>query len=209
MGRHMGRQGHGRAHGSRRDKVEHAWRAEARRAGNVARFQRPRRRNGISGPALVYCLCLGLLLGWYGPGWMARIGLPRIDTPMQSVPADHRPVDQLSADFGYCHDGGGANCVVDGDTFRFRGETYRIADIDTPETHGPRCAAEGALGAQATQRLQTLMNDGPFSLESGDRDTDRYGRTLRIVTREGQSIGDRLVAEGLARHWDGSRHPWC
>lgn len=203
----MGRQGQGRAHGSRRDRVEQAWRAEARRAGNVARFQRPRRRNGISGPALVYCLCLGLLLGWYGPGWMDRID--PIALPGVAAPAGRLPADSLSADFGYCHDGGGRDCVVDGDTFWFRGDKYRIADIDTPETHGPRCVAEGERGAQATRRLQALLNEGAFSLERGDRDTDRYGRALRIVTREGQSIGDRLVAEGLARRWDGSRHPWC
>ncbi|QGP79451.1 thermonuclease family protein [Sphingobium sp. CAP-1] len=200
----MARQGQGRPAPSRRERVEQAWRAEARRAGNVARFQRPRQRKGLSGPALVYIICLGLLLGWYGPGWVDRIDLPRIDGPAQSAPAD-----SLSADFGLCHSGGGTDCVVDGDTFWFRGDKYRIADIDTPETHGPRCAIEGALGARATRRLQMLMNEGPFSLESGDRETDRYGRNLRVVTREGQSIGDRLVAEGLARRWDGSRHPWC
>ncbi|WP_244917207.1 thermonuclease family protein [Sphingobium xenophagum] len=117
--------------------------------------------------------------------------------------------DALSAQFGFCHSGGGVNCVVDGDTFWFGGEKYRIADIDTPETHGPRCAAEGALGARATERLQALMNAGAFSLESGDRDTDRYGRSLRVVTRGGESIGGMLVAEGLAREWDGARHGWC
>jgi endonuclease YncB( thermonuclease family) len=162
------------------------------------------KRAGFSGPALIYTLCLGLLLGWYGPGWMARIDLPGSTPAPQSV-----AVDSLSADFGYCHSGGGTNCVVDGDTFWFRGEKYRIADIDTPETHGPRCEAEGTLGKRATDRLQGLMNAGAFSLESADRETDRYGRKLRIVTREGQSIGDQLVAEGLAREWDGRRHPWC
>jgi endonuclease YncB( thermonuclease family) len=54
-----------------------------------------------------------------------------------------------------------------------------------------------------------LLNAGAFSLERGDRETDRYGRALRVVTRDGQSIGGQLVAEGLARPWDGARHPWC
>ncbi|MGE4322532.1 MAG: thermonuclease family protein [Sphingobium sp.] len=98
---------------------------------------------------------------------------------------------------------------MDGDTFWFQGRKYRIADIDTPETHGPRCAAEGARGARATARLQALMNAGPFSLESGTRDTDRYGRALRVVTRGGESIGGMLVTEGLARPWDGARRSWC
>ena len=169
------------------------------------RYGRARRRSaGFSGPALIYTLCLGLLLGWYGPIWMDRGAWPPLEHPRQSMAAD-----ALSAQFGFCHSGGGVNCVVDGDTFWFGGEKYRIADIDTPETHGPRCAAEGALGARATERLQALMNAGAFSLESGDGDTDRYGRSLRVVTRGGESIGGMLVAEGLAREWDGARHGWC
>lgn len=129
----------------------------------------------------------------------------------QDSSAGHKPevLDRLSAHFGYCQDDGGPDCVVDGDTFRFRGRTYRIADIDTPETHEPRCATEGALGARATRRLLALMNAGAFSLEEADRDSDRYGRLLRLVMRGGESVGAVLVAEGLARRWDGARHPWC
>ena len=114
-----------------------------------------------------------------------------------------------AASFALCDDGHGGDCVVDGDTFRLMGETIRIADIDTPETHPARCEEEAALGAQATERLQELLNAGPFSLQSIDRDQDRYGRSLRIVMRDGRSIGATLVAEGLARPWEGSRQPWC
>lgn len=117
--------------------------------------------------------------------------------------------DGLSARFGFCHTGGGRNCVVDGDTFWFEGEKYRIADIDTPETHPARCAREAALGKAATERLRRWLNAGAFSLESIDRDTDRYGRRLRIVTRGGTSVGDALVGDGLARRWEGYRRPWC
>lgn len=117
--------------------------------------------------------------------------------------------DMLSARFGLCHSGGGSNCVVDGDTFWFGGDKYRIADIDTPETHPARCAEEAALGEAATDRLREWLNDGAFSLESAGRDTDRYERKLRIVTRGGTSVGSVLVAEGLARPWEGQRRPWC
>lgn len=174
---------------------------------NIMHIARGRRRNGLTGPAFLYMLCLGLLIGWYAPEWRVRIdgawphSGARREAPMAR--------DTLSARFGLCHSGGGVNCVVDGDTFWFDREKYRIADIDTPETHGPSCATEAALGAQATTRLQYLLNAGPFSLESGDRDQDRYGRALRVVTRGGASIGEQLVAEGLAREWDGRRHPWC
>ena len=114
-----------------------------------------------------------------------------------------------SSRFTLCHGMGGPDCVVDGDTFWLEGAKIRIADIDTPETHGPRCSAEGALGMRATQRLLALLNAGTFSLVPVKRERDRYGRTLRIVTRQGQSIGALLVAEGLARPWTGARQPWC
>ncbi len=136
--------------------------------------------------------------------------VPRAAAEMAVLAAPSAPAhDGLSARFGFCRTGGGRNCVVDGDTFWFEGEKYRIADIDTPETHPPRCAEEAALGKAATERLQRWLNDGAFSLESIDRDTDRYGRKLRVVTRGGASVGDALVGAGLARRWEGHRRPWC
>lgn len=115
----------------------------------------------------------------------------------------------IHARFGLCHSGGGRNCVVDGDTFWIDGRKVRIADIDTPETHPARCAEEAVLGAAATRRLQAWLNAGPFELIAIDRDTDRYGRQLRIVTRGGASVGDTLVGEGLARPYGSGRRAWC
>lgn len=90
------------------------------------------------------------------------------------------------------------------------GVKIRIADIDAPETHPPRCAYEADLGDRATQRLAEIPNAGPIELASiSGRDTDRYGRELRIVMRDGVSLGDVLVAEGLARTWTGRREPEC
>jgi endonuclease YncB( thermonuclease family) len=114
-----------------------------------------------------------------------------------------------SAPFLICSDGARINCVVDGDTFWFQGEKIRISDVDTPELSPPRCRRERELGLAAKQRLLDLLNEGSFSLTSGAREEDRYGRKLRNVNREGKSIGDTLVAEGLARRWDGSRRSWC
>jgi endonuclease YncB( thermonuclease family) len=98
--------------------------------------------------------------------------------------------------------------VIDGDTFDHGGERIRIADIDTPELRG-RCDAEEALARRARQRLETLLREGPFELRRLGRDEDRYDRKLRVVIRDGRSLGDRLVAEGLARTWTGRREPWC
>jgi endonuclease YncB( thermonuclease family) len=128
---------------------------------------------------------------------------PAIKTLQTEISA-YRP-----AKFGSCFTGGGFNCVVDGDTFWMDGERIRVADIDAPETHPPRCDYEAQLGRRATDRLRELLNDGPIELEAADRDKDVYGRKLRIVTRNGESLGDQLVQEGLARPWTGSRQPWC
>ena len=100
--------------------------------------------------------------------------------------------------------------VIDGDTFDYGGMRIRIADIDTPEVNG-RCAYETELAARATRRLDSLLNEATFELHptSDGRDEDAYGRKLRLVTRGGRSVGDMLVAEGLARTWSGRREPWC
>jgi micrococcal nuclease len=101
------------------------------------------------------------------------------------------------------------NCVIDGDTIRYGGIKIRLADIDAPEVFSPGCPSEATRGKRATRRLLALMNAGPFQLVAGDRDEDRYGRKLRTIERDGRSLGDTLVAEGLARPWDGARRSWC
>ncbi|MEX2697500.1 thermonuclease family protein [Rhizobium mongolense] len=117
--------------------------------------------------------------------------------------------DSLSGSFVLCGDSHRTNCVVDGDTFWFEGEKIRIADIDTPELSPPRCEAERLKGEAAKSRLLSLLNAGNFSLAAGFRDEDKYGRKLRTVSRAGNSLGDVLIEEGLARLWDGARQGWC
>jgi micrococcal nuclease len=104
----------------------------------------------------------------------------------------------------------GTDCVLDGDTFRYRGDTIRIADIDAPETRDAKCPSERALGESAKSRLADLLGAAPFTLTGyGSRDRDRYGRALRVVHQDGRSVGSVLVSEGLARPWEGRRRPWC
>lgn len=102
------------------------------------------------------------------------------------------------------------NCIVDGDILRSGGVRIRIADIGTPENKQPRCAAESALGEHATVRLLKQVNASPFQMQAWQKDDeDKYGRKLRVLVRDGRSIGDVLVSEGLARTWTGKRRPWC
>ena len=112
--------------------------------------------------------------------------------------------------FTLCSRGNRMQCVVDGDTIYYGGLKIRLEDIDAPETYQHKCDSELALGNRATNRLLELINSGPFELVNrGGRDEDRYGRKLRTVERNGRSLGEILIAEGLARRWDGARHSWC
>lgn len=99
---------------------------------------------------------------------------------------------------------------MDGDTLWLAGAKIRIADIDAPEVTDPKCDYEKQLGDKATFRLLELLNQGSFEVRPyGDRDTDTYGRDLRVLVRGGQSLGQLLVDEGLARSWTGRGEPWC
>lgn len=119
------------------------------------------------------------------------------------------PLLMLAATFALWAEGPRTTCVVDGDTFWLQGNKVRIADINAPETHSAGCPAEQALGDRAALRLVSLLNAGPFALDTEGRATDRYGRLLRVVRRDGRSLGGQLVAEGLAEPWRGRRSDWC
>lgn len=123
--------------------------------------------------------------------------------------SDSKPLTN-SKPYVLCSGSVRTNCVVDGDTIWHVGVKIRIADIDTPEVGDPKCASEAALGSKATKRLLQLINAGPFEMQAWEgRDEDKYGRKLRVLIRDGRSLGDILVSEGLARTWSGRRQPWC
>lgn len=112
--------------------------------------------------------------------------------------------------FTLCSEGTRITCVIDGDTIRYGGEKIRLADINTPETAEAQCQSEAVLGERAKLRLLGWVNAGPFEIRVvNTNDRDRYGRLLRILVRDGRSVGDLLVAEGLAERWTGQRRNWC
>jgi endonuclease YncB( thermonuclease family) len=138
----------------------------------------------------------------YGAGWLPSL-------PAKQAIYQASDIQPVQARFGSCHVGGGTNCVVDGDTFYIGGEKVRIAGIDAPETHPSRCEEEDRLGRAATKRLRQLLNSGPVTTTSIDRDEDSYGRKLRNVQVNGSDVGETLVNEGLARWYGGGKQPWC
>jgi micrococcal nuclease len=178
---------------------------------------------------------LGLILGllvFQALRWTPQIAagkppaiLPLAAMPPVSAPVDPWPESTRSRDILASQEGApamnaepqpartasfGSVRVIDGDTFDHDGVRIRIANIDTPETHPSRCAYEAELGGRATRRLEVLLAAGPFELVPIGHDMDRYGRKLRRVVRGGSDIGAMLVAEGLARPYEGGpRAGWC
>jgi micrococcal nuclease len=178
--------------------------------GKVVKFQKPKPRpTPPDGRASTIPVVIGALLFLAVAVAASLIGLPKRSFERRSDLSAQSAASTNAAVFTLCRTGGGTNCVIDGDTFWVGGEKIRISDIDAPETHPPRCQSEAELGKRATVRLQELLNAGPFELEPDARDQDRYGRKLRVVKRDGKSIGLQLVSEGIARKWDGGRRPWC
>ena len=179
------------------------FRGQQRKAPGIRR--RPRRRNAPWQP-------LAALVGLAGALWFAAELYPNggMRLHLNSKTENSTSAINGSATFVLCAGAQRQNCVIDGDTIRYGGIKIRLADIDAPEIFSPKCASEAARGQRATQRLLELMNAGPFQVvRNGGRDEDRYGRKLRTIERDGVSVGDVLIADGLARRWDGARRSWC
>jgi micrococcal nuclease len=113
--------------------------------------------------------------------------------------------------------------VLDGDSFEARVypwpdmvvvEMFRIYGIDTPELRS-RCQQEKDLAQSAKQFVANLIVQannriklsvvGCNAAEGGG-----FGRCLATVHAGGISVGDALIAEGLARpNFGEARLPWC
>ena len=85
--------------------------------------------------------------------------------------------------------------VGDGDTLRVRQNgktlTVRLACIDAPES------SQKPHGAQASQALKALVPIGT-GVDLRIKTTDRYGRSIAEISRQGRNINQDLVATGAA-----------
>ncbi|MGE5562395.1 MAG: thermonuclease family protein [Bacillota bacterium] len=106
--------------------------------------------------------------------------------------------------FGACE--GGPNCVVDGDTIRIAGSTVRIAGMEAPDVQSPHCDAEAERGAQAIDKLTTLLNSGKVTTGGNVSVGDGVVRTRVLV--DGKDVGAAMVDAGVARK-PGSDLDWC
>ena len=112
--------------------------------------------------------------------------------------------------FYFCGTSGLDNCVVSGDSFWFRKGRILLADVVAPATEGAKCQQERDKGFAAKVRLRDLLNAGRFEFsELKGQNVPTTGPAMRVVTRDGRSLGATLVAEGLARPRFGRQSSWC
>lgn len=112
--------------------------------------------------------------------------------------------------FYYCGRSGLNNCIAESGVFWHDKTAVRLADVDVPSAESARCDAERQRGFRAKVRLRELLDAGPFDLVLSDNgDRELAGAKLRVAMRDGKSIADQLVREGLAQPKGGRSAGWC
>ena len=108
--------------------------------------------------------------------------------------------------------------VYDGDTFKvdlpsqhplFGDDiSVRVLGIDTPELKGSSDEIK-ALAYKAKNRTQELLSDAK-TIELKNPQRDKYFRVLAEVWIDGESLGEKLKSEELAKEYDGegARPEW-
>ncbi|MCV6547942.1 MAG: thermonuclease family protein [Cohaesibacter sp.] len=89
--------------------------------------------------------------------------------------------------------------VVDGDTIKIDGVTYRLNGIDAPE-HGQKCKKPSGktwpFGKRATTALGDMVAGSDIRCEGSQ--ADGYGRTIATCYKAGIDLNRQMVLEGWA-----------
>lgn len=100
--------------------------------------------------------------------------------------------------------------VIDGDTIKIDGTSYRLKGFDAPETFHAKCAAERELGVAASQRLRSMLNEAT-NVEIEAFGHDKYRRVLASLYINGADVAIAMISEGRAVPYNGrtKRKDWC
>lgn len=108
-----------------------------------------------------------------------------------------------------CYDGDTCYIIYDSLPESLQKMSVRILGIDTPEIKGD-CAEEKELALKGRE-FANLAFTSANKIEFKDLKWDKYGgRILSNVYLDGILYSDSIIAEGLARSYDGGKKlSWC
>jgi hypothetical protein len=143
----------------------------------------------------------------------APIGKPGMEVVSRS-PEPSKPGETLAgayqAKFYLCGTAKQDDCVMAPDRFMFHGQKIRLVGIEVPDIKKPRCETERIKASDAELRVRAFLDSGPFELVSWQGNGEEVeGHKLRDVTRNGRSLADILVNEGLAKRPGAGKGGWC
>ncbi|MFO6466241.1 thermonuclease family protein [Jannaschia sp. KMU-145] len=137
---------------------------------------------------------------------ITSIGTAIADTTDRNV----QPIERLEICGSHQPNTSDKTCIVDGDTLWLNGVNIRLQGFDTPESRTNICGGftEIDLANAATDRLQELLNNNPWSIElyGVDGTGTRRLATIRVA---GEDVGETLIRERLARYWPDGPEFWC
>ncbi|WP_117193530.1 thermonuclease family protein [Rhizobium terrae] len=143
----------------------------------------------------------------------APIGKPALEEaakPAEPPKTDEKLAGSYEAKFYLCGTAKQDDCVVSADRFVFHGQKIRLVGIEVPDIKKPRCEDERFKASDAELRVRAFLDSGPFELVTWDgNDSEVDGHKLREVKRNGMSLADILVREGLAKRPGSGKGGWC
>lgn len=104
--------------------------------------------------------------------------------------------------------------IIDGDTVRQDGYTYRLVGFNTPELHS-QCPSEYAMAVAATRYLQRLLDSAKQAhIREVKCNGWNYGRKCGQLILDGQDVASDMLSTALAEPYDCTlgcprRKNWC
>ena len=87
--------------------------------------------------------------------------------------------------------------VISGDSFRIQTNEWHVANIEAPRIENT-CEGEARLGILAQAKLAEVLSQGEMEI-APTGGSDRYQRRMALVRMNGEDVGEKMIAAGLAQ----------